>query len=374
MNIPLFKMHSDEDDVEAVSKVIRRATFWADGPEIKEFESCLSKMHEKHALVFNSGTSALHAYLAVLELKGREVIVPSFTFTSTANSVVLAGGKPVFAEVEPETYGLDFEDVKKKITKDTKAIIIVHYAGCIAKDTFRIKKLCEEKGVLLIEDAAEAMGAEKDEKLAGTIGHAGMLSFCQSKIVTTGEGGAIITDDKELLEKLKLLRSHGRLEDGKDYFNSTEQFDYLVLGFNYRLPTMCAALGISQYRKMDKMIAERRKLADQYNKAFSKHAGVTVPSVPEGQTHVYQLYTIALESEEKRDALQKHLLSKGVMSKVYFSPVHLTSYYKKNFVCEKGMLPRTEEYSKKVLSLPFYIDMTEEDRHQVIHAFDEFFQ
>ncbi|MBU1976224.1 MAG: NeuD/PglB/VioB family sugar acetyltransferase [Nanoarchaeota archaeon] len=372
--IPLFRIHSDQEDIEAVSKVIRRGSFWADGPEIKEFESKLAEMHSKrYALTFNSGTSALHVMLLACDVKDGEVIVPSFTFTSTVNSVLLAGAKPVFAEIEKETFGLDAVDVEKRITDKTKAVMIVHYAGCIAKDTEQIKELCKKKEILLLEDAAETMGATIDGNLAGTIGAAGMLSFCQSKIISTGEGGAVLTDNKNWYEKMKLLRSHGRLEnENTDYFSSIEESDYLELGYNFRMPTMCAALGLSQFKKIEKMIKARQELAEFLNKELAGINDITCSIPPKGQNHVYQLYTIMLSSKEIRNSLQKHLENKGIMSKAYFPPVHLTTYYQKKG-SSKGDLPETERLSQQVLSLPFYVDMSQEDREFLANSVKEFF-
>ena len=169
--IPLFKIYSDDDDLTRVSAVLRRNSNWAVGPEITEFEMLLTKsVGVKHALVMNSGTSALLAVLVAHGVEGGEVITPSFTFTSTVNTIVLAGAKPIFAEIETETYGLDYQDVLQKITTKTKAIIVVHYAGCPARDTLLLKKLCQEKNIALIEDAAEAQGASLYGRKVGEMG------------------------------------------------------------------------------------------------------------------------------------------------------------------------------------------------------------
>lgn len=375
--IPLFKTHYDDSDTDAVSKVIRRGTYWADGPEIKEFEKKLADyIGREYALAFNSGTSALHALLLAYDINGYEVIVPSFTFISTVNSVVLAGGIPVFAELESDTLGLDAEDVKKKISEKTKAVILVHYAGCPAKHTLHIKSICEEKGVLFIEDNAEAMGASIKGKKTGAFGHSAMLSFCQSKIITTGEGGAIVTDSKELYEKMKLIRSHGRLEtEGKeDYFSSTEDNDYITLGYNYRLPTISGALGLSQIKKIDKLIASRKRIAEIMNEKIGKLKEVKCPIPETGFEHVYQMYTILLDTAERRDSLQDFLIKRGIMTKIYFNPAHLKTFYTKNYGCDKGNLPITEQLSKKVLTLPMYVDMSEQDMAYIAHSINDFFE
>ena len=231
--------------------MLLNGSYWACGPEGKEFESMLATYHgTDHALTFNSGTSALHSMLLAYDVRCKEVIVPSYTFISTVNAILLAGGIPVFADVEPDTHALDLEKVKDKVTENTKAIILVHYAGCPARDTIAITNYCQQSGLILIEDNAESMGATINGKLVGTFGDSAMLSFCQNKIVATGEGGAVVTNNTVLFEKLKLVRSHGRLEPvNGDYFSSTDKQEYMELGYNYRLPTILAALGTTQLKK-----------------------------------------------------------------------------------------------------------------------------
>jgi perosamine synthetase len=262
MKIPLFKIHYDEDDIKAVSDIIKRGSYWAIGPEIEEFENKLAKyIGKKYAVVFNSGTSALHALLLTYNIKEEdEIIVPSFTFISTANTPLFVNAKPVFAEIEDQTYGLDIDDVKNKITEKTKAIILVHYAGQPARDTEELRELAQRHNLILIEDAAESLGARIGEKKVGTFGDAAMFSFCQNKIITTGEGGVILTDSREIADKLKLIRSHGRAGKG-NYFSSSEKPSYVALGYNFRMPTMLASLGIYHLNKLDKILEMRRNIA-----------------------------------------------------------------------------------------------------------------
>jgi perosamine synthetase len=216
--IPLFKSYWEKDDVEAVKKVIQRGTYWSNGPEIKELEKQLAQYtNRKYATTFNSGTSALHSLLLAYNIKkGDEVIVPSFTFIATANTVVLTGAKPIFAEIEEQSYGLDTQDVAENITKKTKAIIPIHYGGAPCKEIKALKELAEDHKLILIEDAAESLGSKINNTMVGDFGHAAMFSFCQNKIITAGEGGIIVTNYKDINHKLQLLRSHGRLEKQKD--------------------------------------------------------------------------------------------------------------------------------------------------------------
>lgn len=297
--IPLFKIYWEEDDVEAVSKVIRRGTYWSSGPEIEHLEKKLASfVGTKYALSFSSGTSALHADLLAHNISGREVIVPSFTFIATANTVVLAGGKPVFAEIEDETYGLDPEDVKEKITEKTKAIIPVHYGGGPCKEIKAIKEIAQDHNLILVEDAAESLGSKINGKMVGTFGDSSMFSFCQNKIITAGEGGMIITDNKDIYEKLKLIRSHGRVENQENYFSTTKELEYVDVGYNYRMPTICSALTLSQFKKINKIIKIRRQKAAYFTKKLSKILAIKTPFQPKNHFHVYQMYTIQVDSQK----------------------------------------------------------------------------
>jgi perosamine synthetase len=370
--IPLFKIYWDEEDIRVVKSAIKKGMYWAVGPEIEEFEREISRyIGAKYSAVFNSGTSALHAVLLAYGIgNGDEVIVPSFTFIATANAPLSVGAKPVFADIEDKTYGLNPEDVKEKITKKTRAIIPVHYGGspCLIRE---LKEIAEENGLVLIEDAAEAFGAMVDGKKVGSFSDAAILSFCQNKVITTGEGGAIVTDSKEIHEKSKLIRSHGRLEDG-DYFTSSEYMDYIDLGYNFRMSNITAALGVAQLKKADMIIGLRRKNAEYLNKKLAKVDGVIPPSPSKGHFHVYQMYTIRVK-DGRRDALSEHLAKKGVVTKVFFYPVHLTYFYRKK-LGYKTELPVTEEVSRQVLTLPMHPLLTKREMDYIARAIETFFE
>jgi len=374
MNIPLFKTYSDEKDKEYIKKVIERGMFWAIGPEVEEFEKKVADyIGVKYALAFNSGTSALHTLLLAHNVKGKEVIVPSFTFIATANAVVLAEGIPVFVESESETLGIDINSVRDKINENTKAIIALHYGGFVQKDIEDLRKLADEKNILLIEDAAESMGAHINNKKAGSFGDSAILSFCQNKIISTGEGGMLLTNSEEIYEKSKLIRSHGRLELNENYFSSTQDNDYLKVGYNYRLSTILSSLGLAQFEKIDFLINKRREIAQRYNQAFDNISKITTLKEREGHFYVYQMYSIILDNNETRDKLQKYLKEKGVMTKVYFNPVHLKSIYKKEFGCNENDLPKTEEISKTILTLPMYPDLIIEEQNYIIACIKDYF-
>ncbi|MFX1311130.1 MAG: DegT/DnrJ/EryC1/StrS family aminotransferase [Promethearchaeota archaeon] len=372
---PLFDIYWDNDDIEIVTNVIKRGSYWATGPEIREFEEAIEKyLNIKYCVVFNSGTSALHAILLAYGITSGEVIVPSMSFISTANCVILAGAKPVFAEIEDETFGLDPEDVEMKINNNTKAIIPMHYGGKVSKNIEILREIADKHKLILIEDNAESFGARIKNRFAGTIGHAGMLSFCQNKIITTGEGGAICTNDKNIFDNLILIRSHGRVEQtGTNYFSNIYEMDYIQVGFNFRMPSMCAALGISQLKKIEKIIEVRRKIGKFYDDNLKKVSQIRINPELNGFRTVYQLYSILLENPEDRENLQNYLLDNGIYTKVYFYPIHLKTYYKEKFGYREGDLPKTEEVSKKILNLPFLFQSTHQDQDYIIDTLQKFF-
>ena len=328
------------------------------GPEVECFEKAVAKfVGKKFAISFANGTSALHATMIALGIgPGDEVIVPAFTFISTANSPLFVGAKPVFSDIEKTTYGLDPADITSKITKKTKAIMPVHVGGTPCKIR-EIKKIAMENGLFLVEDAAEAFGAKIRGRFVGSIGDVNMFSFCQNKIITTGEGGMIVTDDVNIYQQLKLARSHGRADD-RDYFSSSQAFDYISLGYNLRMSSITAALGISQLRKVEKIIAMRRDVADKYNDSLSGTLGVQTPGEIAGNRNVYQLYSVLFDKNRSRNTVQKALARKGVMSKVYFEPIYNTHFYK---TFSNVSLRATEDVSKRILTLPLYPDMPDKE-------------
>lgn len=368
--VPLFKIYTDETDIRYVSDAIRSGMNWAIGSNVDLFEKNLSDYSgAKYCTVYNSGTSALHTLLLAAGIgDGDEVIVPSFTFIATANSPLFIGAKPIFADIEEETCGLNPEDVLEKITPKTKAIMPVHVGGCPCKIR-ELREIADDKGLLLIEDAAEALGAKIDNKMVGTFGNAAMLSFCQNKIIATGEGGAIVTNDREIHERMKLIRSHGRLETC-DYFSSTELFDYISLGYNFRMSNITASLGVAQLSKVDHIITMRRALHEQYIKKLQCcKDDITENKIPADYFHVYQLFSVRVKN---RDNLMKHLAAAGIMTKIYFSPVHTTHFYK-NILKYDCDLPVTMRVFSDIISLPFYPGMPDTDVDYVVNTIKEFY-
>lgn len=372
--IPLFEIYWDNQDVAGVTATIESGCHWAAGAKVTEFEKKIADYTgAKYVVAVNSGTSALHAMLLACDIgQDDEVIVPSFTFIATANGPLFVGAKPVFADIEEKTLGLDPDDVSRKITARTKAIIPVHYAGCPCA-IVELRRLAEKHNILLLEDAAESLGAEVDGRKVGTFGHAAILSFCQNKIITTGEGGAIITSSADVYEKAKLIRSHGRPETA-DYFLSTEDASYVTLGYNFRMSNITAALGIAQICKIDSLIDMRRQNADYITRRLSRIGEISAPATPIPSSNVYQMYPIRIKDGQKtRDALKEHLAKKGITTRIYFEPVHLSRFYRKTFGYHGEELPVTEKISKQILSLPMYPNLSRAGMDYVAEQIDLFF-
>ena len=367
--IPLFKMYWNQDDLTSVTNTLSSGMNWAVGPEVTQFEQELSDyIGTKHCLTFNSGTSALHAALLAHGIgKEDEVIVPSFTFIATANAPLFVGARPVFADIEEQTLGLNPDDVLEKINPNTKAIIPVHYGGCPCKIK-ELREIADDHSLILIEDAAEAFGASINNEKVGTFGDSAMLSFCQNKIITTGEGGAIVTDSRDLYEKMKLIRSHGRLETA-DYFTTCNTMDYVTLGYNFRLSNIAASLGRAQLRKVDDIIRMRKDIANRYLDLCKSNKGNITPlSPPDEYDNVYQLFSVRVPN---RDGLMKYLTEKGIMSKIYFAPVHQTHYYLK-VLGYTNSLPVTEKISRDIISLPIYPGMSMNSLNYVVNTLIDF--
>jgi perosamine synthetase len=371
--IPLYKVFTDEKDIKQISNVLKRGMDWAIGPEIEKFESSLAQyIGRKYCIAFNSGTSAGHAALIALGINAKsEVIVPSFTFISTANWPLMVQASPKFADIEMQTYGMDPKDLESKISKKTKAVIPIHYGGLPCKIN-EIKEISNKNKFYLIEDAAESFGASLNGRKIGSFGTVSIFSFAGNKILTTGEGGALCTDSKELYEKIKLIRSHGRqLHSG--YFSSMQDHDYYSLGYNWRMSSITAALGLSQLDKIEKIIDMRRKNAKYYQSKLKKIKEITLQEEPSGFKHVYQFYSILLRNSTIRTKLMNFLASKGIMTRVFFKPVHKTVFFSKIGYGSLS-LPNTEKISTQILALPMFPTLRKEEINYIVGTITEFFE
>ena len=372
--IPLYKIYTDDEDVNLITKIIKRGSNWAIGPEIEEFESAISNyVGVDYCTVLNSGTSSLHATLLAFELgNGDEILVPSFSFVSTANSVLFVNATPSFVDIEEKTFGLNPELIKEKISSSTKAIIPMDYGGMSCQIS-EIKKHAENNDLLLIEDCAESLGSSINGKKVGSISDAAIFSFCGNKVLTTGEGGAVVTNSRDIYDKIKLIRSHGRL-DQTNYFENPSSSQYLTLGYNWRMSSITAALGLTQLNKLEKIIKMRKNNANYLSSKLSKFSQIKVPTPPNGYDHIYQMFTIRLPDRNIRNSLHDFLTSRRIFSKVYFTPIHTTSFYQQKFSIDNNSLPITEKISNQVLTLPLYPNMTMEEKDLLVQTISEFFE
>ncbi|MFB6088402.1 MAG: UDP-4-amino-4,6-dideoxy-N-acetyl-beta-L-altrosamine transaminase, partial [Candidatus Aenigmatarchaeota archaeon] len=352
----------DEKDIEEVVNVLR-SDWITGGPKVKEFEKSLCKyIGCKYATTVNSGTSALDIAVQTLGLPPKaEIITTPFTFVATSNSILYNNCKPVFADIKKHTRNINPEEIRKKITEDTKAIIYVDYAGqpCDIKE---IKEIAEDNDLYLIEDGCHAIGAEYGGVKVGNFADLTVFSFHPVKHLTTGEGGAVVTNNYEFDEKLKILRNHGIDRDarGRHGRKASYHYDMKYLGRNYRITDMQCALGISQLKKLDGFIQRRQEIVEIYNDTFEDVVGIILPSVKPNVKHVWHLYTILLEGVE-RDALFDKMRKEDIGVNVHYIPVYHFSYYQKLFDINPKTFPSTEDVFSRIITLPLFPKMRNED-------------
>ncbi|MEM3578901.1 MAG: DegT/DnrJ/EryC1/StrS family aminotransferase [Candidatus Bathyarchaeia archaeon] len=346
--IPINAPQIGEEEIKAVSKVLKSGVLThglGTGPMVKKFEEEFAKfVKAKHAIAINSGTAALHmAILAAGVKQGDEVVLPSFTFVATAETVVMAGAKPVFVDINPETYTVSPEEIEKAITKKTRAIIAVDLYGAPA-DMKPLREIANKHGLKLIEDAAQAHGAIYDDKPVGAHADLACWSFYASKNMTTGEGGMITTNDGELAEKLRLIRCHG------------EQQKYMstLVGHNYRMPEIEAAIGIVQLKKLPSFLARRRENAERLSAKLCEAENLQLPREQPRCRNSWYLYTVRLKGalRQKRDTVVEQFKGKGIGAEVYYPwPIHMMPPYKR---FRRLKLSETEKASEQVFSLPVH--------------------
>ncbi|MFA4946822.1 MAG: aminotransferase class I/II-fold pyridoxal phosphate-dependent enzyme [Candidatus Micrarchaeia archaeon] len=350
--IPYGRQNVNDDDAAAVARVLRSA-FLTQGPLVEEFESALAKkLGAKHCVVLSNGTAALQLALAAAQLpKNSEVITTPVTFAATANACLYNSLKPVFSDVEAETMNLDASKIR--VTRKTKALLPVHYAGHPCDlDAFR--ETAEEKDLFLLEDACHALGAEYKGKRIGSRGTCA-LSFHPVKHITTGEGGAVVTDDGKIAERCRLLRSHGITKNIKGkpaWYNAM-----LELSYNYRITDIQCALGLSQLGRLDAFVAERRKIAARYPMLIDD-ARVTLPTEKGYARHAWHLYPVRVAN---RDRVFASMRAQGVGVQVHYLPVYLHPYYQK-LGYKKGSCPIAEREAGRELSLPMYPGLAREEQ------------
>ncbi len=353
--IPINLPKIGEEEVEAVVKVMRSGYLTSGlgaGPKVTQFEKNFAQFAgAKHAIAVNTGTAALHAAIVAAGVKdGDEVILPSFTFVATAEAAVMAGGKPVFADIDAETYNLAPNAVEKAITKKTRAIVPVDLYGLPA-DMKPIREIAAKHNLSVVEDAAQAHGLSYHGKPPGAFADAACWSLYASKNMTTGEGGVVTTNDDRVAEVTKMVRTHGE----------KAKYASEMLGCNYRMSEIQAAIGVVQLEKLPIFVAKRKENAMRLNEILSKSDKLCLPSEPERGKHSWYLYTARLYNgtEEARNKLLDQLHQKGIGAEAYYvNPVHKMPYYLNNFGARK--LPETEKAAKQVFSLPVHPGVTEE--------------
>ena len=358
MQIPYGRQTIDEEDIWAVTRILK-SDYLTTGPMIPEFEKTIADYTgAKYAVALANGTAALHAACFAAGIGPQdEVITTPLTFAASANSVLYCGGTPVFADVDERTYNLDPKDVRKKITNKTKAILPVHLAGQPC-DMDAIHSLAKEYNLTVIEDGAHALGSEYKGRKIGSISDMTTFSFHPVKPVTTGEGGMVTTDSRELYERLCLFRSHGITRDGKRMARNDGPWFYqqVDLGFNYRITDIQCALGISQMKKLDFFLSRRRELVERYNEAFAGCTDIITPYQLPQTNSGWHLYIIQVKNHNRR--------------RVFDIPVYMHPYYQEHGY-QNVHCPKAENIYSRIISLPLYPGLSDEEQEYVIDKVKE---
>lgn len=364
--IPYGKQTIEQDDIEAVVDVLQ-SDFLTTGPKIAEFEQTVADyVGAKYAVAISNGTSALHAACFAAGIRpGDEVITTPLTFAASANCVLYCGGTPVFADVDPKTYNIDPEDIRRKITDRTKAIIAVHLAGQPC-DMDAIHSIAREHGLIVIEDGAHALGSVYKGKKVGSLSDMTTFSFHPVKPITTGEGGMIATDNEDFYKKMVLFRSHGITRDDSIMTRNDgpwfyQQFD---LGYNYRITDIQCALGCSQMKKLDRFLARRKEIVARYNEAFADCDNIITPYQLSDTESGWHLYIVQVKNCDRRQVFE-NMREKGIGVNVHYIPVYMHPYYQEHGY-ENVHCANAEEIYSHIISLPLYPRLTSEQQDYVI--------
>lgn len=370
--IPYGRQCVDDDDVREVVDVLH-SDWLTTGPKIDEFERLICNYCGcRHGVAVSSGTGALEIAVQALGLPtGSEVITTPFTFAATSNALLYNGLVPVYADISQDTRNIDPDDIRKKITDKTKAILFVDYAGqpCHIDE---IREICKERDLFMLEDACHALGAAYKGKKIGSISDMTIFSFHPVKLITTGEGGMVTTNDPDLAESVRLLRSHGI---DKNAHNLSETgaawaYDMVSLGRNYRLTDLQAALGMSQSKKIDRFVRQRSESSRIYHELLEGIPQIEVPETMGDITHSWHLYTILLRGV-KRDAVFAYLKSRNIGVNLHYIPTYHFSYYRKNYPVDASRYPVTEDVFSHILTLPLFPGLSEDDIHGIVELLKE---
>ncbi|MGC9101030.1 MAG: DegT/DnrJ/EryC1/StrS family aminotransferase [Caldisericum sp.] len=368
MNIPLSKPWITEDDIKEVAEVLKTPNLSL-GPKLLEFENMLLRVSgRKFAVAVNSGTSALHLIIRSLGIKdGDEVITTPFSFIASSNCILFERAKPVFVDIDPNTYNINPELIEEKITDKTKAILAVDVFGQPASWD-RLIEIAKKYNLYLIEDSAEAIGSEYKGKPAGSFGVASVFAFYPNKQITTGEGGVVLTDDEQIYKLSKSMRNQGRGEEETWLYHTR-------LGYNYRISDINCALGISQLNRLNKIIEMRDTVAKMYSQKLSEVEEVTTPYISPDTTRMsWFVYVIRLKDKfygKDRNIIIESLGRRGIQTRNYFEAIHLEPFYVEQFGFKEGDFPVTEFVADRTIALPFYTTMTEGEVDYVIKNLKE---
>jgi UDP-4-amino-4,6-dideoxy-N-acetyl-beta-L-altrosamine transaminase len=360
--IPYGRQFIDNSDVKAVSKTIRSGWI-TQGPTIEFFETKIAqKVGAKYAIAVANGTAALHAACFAAGIgPGDEVIVPTLTFTASANCVLFCNGTPVLCDIDPTTLTIDLHDAERKITKKTKAVIAVDFAGHSA-EWDKLRLIAKKHNLILIDDAAHALGTKYKGKPIGTLADLTTFSFHPVKAITTGEGGMIVTNNKDYFDKMRLFRNHGIIKP----INHPAWYQEMVeMGYNYRITDIQTSLGLSQFRKLDKFLHRRQEIALKYIQAFEKIKDIILPPHENWSTHAWHIFPIQFKSLD-RNAIFDKLLKSGIKCQVHYLPIHLHPYYQKKLGYRKGDFPNAEKYFSRCLTIPLFAAMDQKMVNKVI--------
>jgi perosamine synthetase len=355
--IPLARPDITEQEIEAVISVLSTPNLSL-GPKLEEFEKKIAEyVGVHHVVAVSSGTSALHLVIIALDIgEGDEVITTPFSFVASANCILYERANPVFVDIDPQTWNIEVNRIEEKITERTKGILAVDVFGHPA-DWDRLQEISEKYNLRLIEDAAEALGAEYKGRRAGSFGDGAVFAFYPNKQITTGEGGAILTDNEETADLCRSLRNQGRSKGGG-------WLEHERLGYNYRLSDIHCALGIAQLERLDEILRSRERVAQLYNERLKEIDEVVVPYVSSDVRKSWFVYVIRLSddfTQEDRDRILQELKGRGIGCNNYFSPIHLQPFYRKIASYKEGDFPVTEAIAARTVALPFYGNLTEEE-------------